>query len=77
YLDYLKELGADAIAESQKVLQDLNKYTDSDIMKSQIIELLDLTILPVSEPHSSEEIVEKIKGAIDEIRSALIIDAKK
>ncbi|HEM4051655.1 TPA: DUF2971 domain-containing protein [Streptococcus suis] len=77
YLDYLKELGADAIAESQEILQDLNKHTDSDIIKSQIIELLDLTILPVSEPHSNKEIVEQIKGAIDEIRSALMVDAKK
>lgn len=77
YLDYLKKLGAEAIAESQLVLQDLYKHTDSDIMKSQIIELLDSTNSPDSGPHSNEEVVDHIKRTIDEIRSALIIDVNK
>lgn len=77
YLDYLKKLGAEAIAESQQTLQDLNKHTDSDIIKSQIIELLDSTNLPNSEPNSNEEVVEQLKRTIDEIRSALMIDVNK
>lgn len=78
YLDYLKKLGAEAIAESQQILQDLYKHTDSDIMKSQIIELLDSTTPPDSGgPHSNEEVVEQIKRTIDEIRSALMIDVTK
>ncbi|HFU3983874.1 TPA: DUF2971 domain-containing protein [Streptococcus suis] len=77
YLDYLKKLGAEAIAESQQILQDLNKHTDSDIIKSQIIELLDSTNLPNSEHLSKEEIVKQIKRTIDEIRSALMLDVNK
>ncbi|HFI0635086.1 TPA: DUF2971 domain-containing protein [Streptococcus suis] len=77
YLDYLKKLGAEAIAESQQILQDLDKHTDSDIIKSQIIELLDSTNLPNSEHLSKEEIVKQIKRTIDEIRSALMIDVNK
>lgn len=77
YLDYLKELDEEAIAESQEILQDLYKHTDSDIMKSQIIELLDSTNSPDSGPHSNEEVVEQIKRTIDEIRSALMIDVNK
>ncbi|NQJ68106.1 DUF2971 domain-containing protein [Streptococcus suis] len=77
YLYYINELGLESIQQSQKVLQYLYERTDSDIIKSQIIELLDSTNLPNSEHLSKEEIVKQIKRTIDEIRSALMIDAKK
>lgn len=83
YIDYIKRSGMGAIQHSREVLDKLYEQVDSDIIKSQIIELMDSSELSSVEMtelqtrDSPEDVVKQTIRIIDEIRSDLMVDSRK